>query len=161
MSNFSQKTRQNPVSLQKGGSEQGVSLYLAIMIMSILLAIVLGMSAVLFYQLKMVGEMGNSVVAFYAADTGIENALYDETQCLLQTDTSQCNPGGLYPLCKTGDDSDNYCNGVVNNYNTNNSPTKVQLLDNWATYEAEFTLTGGFQSKGSFHNTKRAIEISY
>ena len=45
-------------------SQKGLSLYLAIVIMSILLAIVLGMSTILFYQLKIVGEMGNSVSLF-------------------------------------------------------------------------------------------------
>lgn len=51
---------------------RGVSLYIAIVIMAILLAIVLGISAILVGQIKMIREMENSVIAFYAADTGIE-----------------------------------------------------------------------------------------
>lgn len=58
-------------------SQQGVSLYLAIMVMTVLLAIVLGVSAILLSQQKMVRGMGYSVMAFYAADTGIERVLYD------------------------------------------------------------------------------------
>lgn len=57
--------------------ERGVSLYLALTIMAILLAIALGISAILLGQIRMAREMGNSVVAFYAADTGIENSLYN------------------------------------------------------------------------------------
>lgn len=58
-------------------SQKGISLYLSIMIMVILLAIVLGISGILIGQLKMMKGMENSIVAFYAADTGIERALKD------------------------------------------------------------------------------------
>ena len=56
-------------------SQKGVSLYLSIIIMVILLAIVLGVATILVGQLKMIREMENSVIAFYAADTGIEEVL--------------------------------------------------------------------------------------
>lgn len=58
--------------------EKGVSLYLALMVMFILLAVGLGISLIIVSQMKMIREMGDSVIAFYAADTGIENALYDK-----------------------------------------------------------------------------------
>lgn len=58
-------------------TKRGVSLYLSIMIMGILLAIALGVSTILFGQIRMIKGMGDSVMAFYAADTGIERALYD------------------------------------------------------------------------------------
>lgn len=56
-------------------TKRGVSIYLALMIMFILLAVGLGMSAIIVSQMKMVREMGYSVIALYAADTGIERAL--------------------------------------------------------------------------------------
>jgi len=56
--------------------QKGVSLYLALMIMTILLALALGVSTILVSQIKMIREMGNSVIAFYAADTGIEHVMY-------------------------------------------------------------------------------------
>ena len=59
--------------------ERGVSLYLALLIMAILLSIGLGMSAILFGQIKIIRGIGDSVVAFYAADTGIEEVLYRGT----------------------------------------------------------------------------------
>jgi hypothetical protein len=46
------------------------------MIMFILIAIALGVSLIIVSQMKMMKGMGDSVVALYAADTGIENALY-------------------------------------------------------------------------------------
>jgi Tfp pilus assembly protein PilX len=136
-------------------SQKGLSLYLAIMIMSILLAIVLGMSAILFHQLKMIGEMGNSVVAFYAADTGIERALYDENNCLLLTDTPDCAAFS----CRADDNGDGYCDGVAVDYDTG----VVNLDISGATYEAEFITvpSNGFRSKGNFQGAKRALEIHY
>ena len=56
--------------------QKGVSLYLALLIMAILLSIGLGISAILFGQIKIIRGIGDSVVAFYAADTGIEEVLY-------------------------------------------------------------------------------------
>ncbi len=59
------------------GLQRGVSIYFAFMIMTVLLAAALGMSALLVSQIKTIRGMGDSVVAFYAADTGIEKILYD------------------------------------------------------------------------------------
>jgi len=61
-------------------SQQGVSLYIAFMIMTVLMVIGFGMSAIVFSQMKMIKAMGNSVLSFYAADTGIERALYEISQ---------------------------------------------------------------------------------
>jgi hypothetical protein len=56
--------------------KKGVSLYIAVTVMAVLLAIGLGLSTIITIQMKMVRETGESVVAFYAADTGIERAMY-------------------------------------------------------------------------------------
>lgn len=55
--------------------QSGISLYLAIIVMVILLAIVLGLTTILVDQMKMVREMGYSVIALSAADAGIEKVL--------------------------------------------------------------------------------------
>lgn len=52
--------------------EKGVSLYLALAILSIVLAIALGVSGIFLGQVDMMRSMGYSVIAFYAADAGIE-----------------------------------------------------------------------------------------
>lgn len=62
--------------------QKGVSLYIAIMIIAILLAIVLGAGAILLAQLKVIKGMENSIVAFYAADSGIERVLMDRSNPL-------------------------------------------------------------------------------
>lgn len=68
-----------PIKFEK--SEKGASLYFAMVILSILLAIALGLSAILIGQTRMITGMGDSVVAFYAADTGIERVLYEDKLC--------------------------------------------------------------------------------
>ena len=62
--------------------EAGVSLYLAIIILSLLLGIALAGSSLLIGQLGRLKSSGNSVFAFYAADAGIERAVFiDNKNC--------------------------------------------------------------------------------
>jgi len=74
---------------------KGVSLYLAILVMVVLLSIVLGLSTILLIQIRMVGEMEDSVMAFSVADSGIEKVLNEGENA---TDT----PSGLYYFCREG-----------------------------------------------------------
>ncbi len=61
-------------------SEKGVSLYLSLVMMGILLSLALGLNSILLGQAKTTQEIGNSVFAFYAAETGIEKNLYNGSQ---------------------------------------------------------------------------------
>ena len=58
-------------------SQKGVSLLITIMVLAIGLSIVLGLTAILIVQLRVVKSIGDSVVAIHAADTGVEIALKD------------------------------------------------------------------------------------
>jgi len=62
------------IKLQKN---RGISLYITLLIMTLLLTMGLGLSAILLDQIKITRGMSNSVIAFYAADTGVEEALYN------------------------------------------------------------------------------------
>ncbi len=55
--------------------KKGSSLYFALVIMTVVSGIAIGLSAVLINQIRIARGMGNSVVALYAADSGIEDAL--------------------------------------------------------------------------------------
>jgi len=68
-----------PIGLKykNGGGQKGSALYLSIIVLVILLAIVLGLTAILISQMRMVRQMGYSVLALSAADAGIENVLVD------------------------------------------------------------------------------------
>lgn len=58
-------------------SQSGFALYFAIIIMSILLAVVFSISTITLAQIRSIRRMGDSIIAFYAADTGAERALYE------------------------------------------------------------------------------------
>jgi len=62
--------------MAKDKQQQGVSLMITSFIMIIILSVVLSVSAILYSQLKMIKNIGDSVVSFYAADSGIEKVLY-------------------------------------------------------------------------------------
>lgn len=57
---------------QKGAT----SILLALLLLSVILVIALGGSALMLGQIQMSGQAGQSVVAFYAADAGAERCLY-------------------------------------------------------------------------------------
>ena len=119
---------------------RGVSLYLTIIIISILLAIVLGLSAILVGQIKMLKGMENSVVAFYAADTGIERILMYRADPINNNTCTKSNPCQL----------DN------------------EAVDNEAEYYVEVEAGAAcgadnycIKSFGNYEGTIRAIEIKY
>lgn len=68
------------------GSQRGVALYLALLVLTILFSISLALTTLLVGQIKIIRGLGDSVVAFYAADTGMERALQE----LYATGVSPC-----------------------------------------------------------------------
>lgn len=56
--------------------QKGVSLYIVFLMLTLLLSIALSMSSLLLSEIKMMRQMGKSVIAYYAAETGIERELY-------------------------------------------------------------------------------------
>lgn len=63
--------------MKKLNFEKGISLYLSLVIMGIFLSLALGLNSILLGQIEIIQGVGNSVSAFYAADTGIERELYE------------------------------------------------------------------------------------
>jgi len=115
-------------------SKKGVSLLYAIFVVSILLAISFGISGILISQIKMLSEIGYSVVAFYAADSGVEKVLIDRQDPDLTP--------GYY------DDS---LNGA----------TYEVFVTEGGTSECSANFYYCIKSIGTYENTKRAIEINY
>jgi len=113
-------------------NQKGLSLYITIIIMSILLAIVLGISTILVSQMKIVKGIENSVVAFYAAETGIEQVL-----------TARVDPTSF----------DGYSATL-----TNNASYEITVFSSGPNCNAtNFCI----KSVGSFREVKRAIKVSY
>jgi len=61
---------------QISNSEKGVSLIITFFVLVIILAVVLSISIILYSEIKIIRNIGDSVVAFYAADSGVEKTLY-------------------------------------------------------------------------------------
>lgn len=58
-------------------NQKGISVYITVVILAILLAVSLGLSSIIVGGAKIVENLDNSVKAFHAADTGIEKTLYN------------------------------------------------------------------------------------
>jgi hypothetical protein len=57
-------------------SIKGTILYFAILILSVIFTISIGLSLIILGRMKIQREIGHSVIALCAADTGVERALY-------------------------------------------------------------------------------------
>ncbi len=103
-----------------------------VLIVSVLMALSFGLSVILVEQIKMIGEMGYSVAAFYAADTGIEQTLQnrDNPVDIGQTELAD----GLYYEVSVREGGEDGCD------------------------EEYFRC---ITSIGYYKGTKRAIEVSY
>ena len=121
---------QNPKSKIQN-PEKGVSIYLAVMVMFILLAIGLGISLILISQLRMIKGMENSVIAFHAADTGIEEIMYKDKICRQENCPDYCRG---YP---------DYCLGLRNDFPYNTFPGNLDSASYEATDEYEIEQPSG------------------
>ena len=84
--------------------QKGVSLIITFFIMIIILSVVFSVSGLLYSEIKVIRNIGNSVMSFYAADSGIEKVLYYDDQVFpesVSTDPSgnQTTLVGLRGLC--------------------------------------------------------------
>lgn len=79
--------------------------------MLIILVVVLSVSTLLYSEIKVIRNMGNSVASFYAAESGIEKVLYYDRQVRLISTDSACPTG---TECLTNQVCDNgYCANIV------------------------------------------------
>ena len=114
-------------------SQKGISLYLALLILSLNLSIVLGITVILTNEMERTQDLGYSVVAFYAADTGIEEAM-------MHRDNPAASYSGSFNL-----------NGGTASYQVSVVPTGgACVADNYCV-----------KSIGSYKEAKRAISATY
>lgn len=123
----------------KINNQKGIAIYLAVLVMSCVLAIALGISSIFVTQIKEIKKMGDSVTALFAADSGIERVLFEDSECWKKTPPcfSPCETScaGL----QTGS-TFNYSFGTDYNYSIQSG------LNN-------------FKSIGTYKGTQRAIGI--
>ena len=63
-------------------NQKGVTLIITFFVMIIILAVVLSISVLLYSGVRVIRDVGNSVVSFYVADSGVEKFLYYDRQVL-------------------------------------------------------------------------------
>jgi len=136
ISNHNRNSQLTACSLQ---FQKGVSLFLVVVISAVLLGIALGLSSILIVQIRTVGEMRESVTAFYAADTGIERELYERNSPPHSySDYLDLNNNGI----QDGEDASYY----------------VVIIAPGPSCDASHLC---IQSRGTFREVQRAIEVKY
>lgn len=70
---------------------KGVSLLITLLIMSAFLAIALGISKLTLGEIKLVRDIPSSLIAYYAAEAGLERAIYEERQGGGASNSSDCS----------------------------------------------------------------------
>ena len=153
----------------KDNSQRGASLYMVVVITSILLAMTFGMETLLVSQLKGLREMGHSTIALFGTDSGMEKVLYLDAICQ-QSDcySSTTNPN-FYSLC---------CEQIRIAYSTSGCEGLpcIGLYDYSTSSLGEFSISGlsydvnvtttlnptttYFYSRGIFKGSQREIKAS-
>lgn len=163
--------------------QKGVSLIITFFIMMIILDVVLAVSVILYSEVKVIKNIGNSMTSLYAADSGVEKLLYYDKQvvptgatrglcsmlvpsinnpyCASGTGAIYCNnpsftPGNSNP--QHGCDSD-VCNNCTISFDT--------TLSNEANYRVTASVDTvdsppyylNIQSIATFGGTERKIEV--
>lgn len=158
-------------------SEKGVSLIITFFILTMVLAAVLAISVILYSEIKIIRNIGNSVTSFYAADSGVEKVFYYDRKerppgaksgicAMCDPDNPTCPPGYPedqsvacvcdYPLGSDCESSS--CGNCDISFNTSfedgkNYKTSINI-------SSEGEIAGLIiDSIGDFKNTKRAIQV--
>jgi len=126
-------------------SQKGISLLIIVLITTLILAVGLGISALIIQEMRMMSKIGYSVTAFYAADSGIEEALYDLYKFYPPTSThsGDLGVGAHYDTVAVCSASTTLCpSGFIDDPNCD-------------------ALNYCLKSAGSYKEVERAIEIKY
>ena len=155
-------------------SEKGIALLFIVLITSLILAIGLGLTALLIQGMRIMGEIVYSVVAFYAADSGIEAAVYDLYQHLASPAPTHSNSSDIADLgdaqydtqakcchfefgeCSFGDPNDPEDGIPI-------CPLGIENIGSNDPDDPDYCKTTKYclKSLGSYQRVKRAIEINY
>ncbi|MFA5249273.1 MAG: hypothetical protein WC397_01920 [Candidatus Paceibacterota bacterium] len=119
---------------KKEGSQKGISLFMTMVMMAIIMAMVLGVTAIIINGLNMIEGVSDSVKAFHAADTGIEQALYN-----IRVDGDCVSPCPSSAPCSLGT---NWSYSL--DYSGGCSTTSINIV-----------------SEGYYYGAQREIKVSY
>lgn len=113
-------------------SQKGISLIFSVFILTFVLGIALGGASIVVRQIQITRNIGYSVIAFYAADSGVEKILFKDR------DNPASVPDGY------GEEDIPLGNGAEYTVNVTKDSNGTTI-----------------DSKGIFKNINRAIEIQY
>lgn len=158
-------------------SQRGVTLIITFLIMTVMLAIALNVSLLFFGEVKIVGDVGNSVTAFYAADSGLEQVTYLDRKAggfcnicdnpaygvMATCNSTSCVPegpnGGCYSELQPGGCSPTSCNNCrLQFYSTIDG--KTYHIDA-EVYPVGASTVLDLQAKGVYQNITRAFDVNY
>ncbi len=121
--------------MEKVKNKKGVAVLYVVFVVSVLLGISFGISGILIPQIRMLGDIGYSVVALYAADSGIDKFLVDRQ-----------NP--------------NLASGHYNGSLPNGATYAVSVIQGGSP-GCPSPLNFCIRSIGIYRDVRRAIEINY
>ena len=133
-------------------TNKGVSILFSVLIMSVILSVGLGISGILIQETRIVGEIGHSVVSFYAADSGIERELFELYKVVPVTPEEAIPNFSNIAVGEASYSVETKCSSQ-----NEDCPAAFEVAS-----EAECgALNYCLKSIGSFERTKRAIKIKY
>lgn len=124
----------------------GVALYLTLFVLSAVTAIVFGLFTLLIGEFEIAQEVSRFVPAIYAADSGVERALYKIRK------PGTFNPG----TCQSLTD----CTISATTLN-NGAQYSVIVLDTGVEWCSDSVLNMCIRGLGTLQNTNRAIEANF
>lgn len=145
--------------------EQGISLIIVFFIMTIILSVVLGLSIILLSEFKRTKSVGESLSAFYSADSGIEKLLYYNRK-----KTPVGATGGICSICdscsgldcectKVGEDCEKCTSCRIIIKETINSANNQKYQADAIIYPIGDFYNLDISVKGFYKNTSRAIGL--
>jgi len=158
---LARKVFSSPQILNKILNQRGTSIYLALVVMLILLSIGVGLSTIIVGQLKIKRGIENSVVAFYAADTGIEKILYEEKLCRQIPCPAYCRGWPAMDICLGLPENYTELGGFYNGPMTgslDDTGSNYKVWLNYVTEDGERKVE--LKSIGEYKGVKRAIETA-
>ncbi|MCH8741437.1 pilus assembly PilX N-terminal domain-containing protein [Patescibacteria group bacterium] len=139
--------------LAKGGRlQRGVAIYLAVIVMFVLLGIGLGLSTLLVGKIKSIERVGNSVTAFYAADTGIERELFEVRIFPGTAKTLGASYSGFLDIDGGGAPTAGVCPDALEPSYLGDACYKVTI-----TSDSPYTV----ESIGIYKGVRRAVEVNW
>jgi len=90
-------------------NQKGVSLIITFFIMVIILAVAMSVSALLYSQVKVIKNIGNSIISLSVADSGIEKVLYYDKQVIPVLENGSKAKRGFCSMLSYGVDNPDAC----------------------------------------------------